>query len=100
MYAISNVACPECSATTAYLLRDVSVVSYVDWFRCAKCGNVWSREKPTDTPNPPKLDLEDAQGRPEECPSGAPRHADGTAASPPPNLRGPQCDGCSYTSIR
>jgi transposase-like protein len=88
---MSTVTCPECSATTAYLLTDVSGVSYVDWYRCAKCGNVWCLDKPREIPSPLKTEPQTG-GEPEN--RRPLRHALRTTLppAPPPALRCPHCD--------
>ena len=45
-----QASCPQCLKNTATKLRGISRDAYVDYYRCDRCGHVWTTEKGSDRP--------------------------------------------------
>jgi uncharacterized Zn finger protein len=46
--------CPNCHTAGRHLLS-LSIVAWVDYYRCNRCGHVWTQEK--DRPDSPPIEV-------------------------------------------
>jgi uncharacterized Zn finger protein len=54
MYAAENVPiqpCPICGRETPRFLEHPSKEAWVNYYRCDKCGHVWTMPKPQEKPS-------------------------------------------------